>query len=294
MVGGNEAPEFGVTVTSDISGDTGGVLRLSVEPADQEQVPPPKDGSFEVFDSTEDELFEFTVDLDESVSGVDPVTLEFENSVAKGLTSEDVTLRNLIEDTPGNRRRLLIRQYGGSTASIRVQGTINIGEESVIVDGTVGGFELGEDPPTPDQVTLIRDGESEVIRDGLSSEFIESQRLRVSNFSPKVAFDLDEVKIEYSDNTDFNGTDNGDFHLSREPAAGNRQPIRMSNDIYPGNKVTLDFDQSRTNNKTFDPAETYTIEVAVDLSQTTFDSGEVALKLKSRDSEIVESFRNSE
>ena len=290
LVGGNEAAEFDVTVTSAAGGDTGGVLRLGVEPADQEEVPPPEGASFSVSDPTEDELFDFTVDPDKSVSGVDPVRLEFDEPVAEGLTSEDVTLRNLTANTPGNRRRLLIRQYGGSTAPVRVQGTIEVGEESVVVDGTAGGVELGEDPPTPDQVTLVRDGEDEVVEDDLGSEFIESQRLRVTGFSPEVAFDLDKVDIIYPEDTEFEGTDNGDFHFTREPETDSRQPIRVNNDTYDGNEVTLDVDQSGSNSKTFNPGETYTIEVAVDLSRATVDPGEVTLELKNRGGEVVETF----
>lgn len=294
VVGANAAEEYGVNVVSAGESDTGGVLRITIEPADEGETPPPGEATFDAEDTTDDELFEFTVDPDDAVSGVDPVELEFDDPVADGLTSEDVTLRNLTEETPGNRRRLLIRQYSGSTAPVEVSGTITVEEESVVVDGTAGGV---DDPDsgtlTPDQVTLVRDGDDEIVSEGLDAESVESQRLRVTEFSPEEEFDLDGIALEYPDGTEFHGTDNGDFNLTRRATGGDRQAMRVNNDTYEGAGVTLDVDGSPSNNRTFNPEEEYTIEIAVDLSRAELEAGEVTLELKNADGDTVAEFTDT-
>ena len=297
-----EPVPVGVVVNARGSGPVSGVIEddtITIVAIVEEEDAPPGDEepetTFEVFDETDDELFEFTIEPDGSVSGVDPVNLEFDEPLAEGLTSEDVTLRNNTGDNeaPGNRRRLLIRQYSGSTASVDVQGTIEVGEESVVIDGTAGGVELGEDPPTPDEVTLVRDGDDKIVEDGLDSKFVDSQRLRVTGYSPDEQFDLDKVELHYPEAADFNDTDNGDFNLTREPATGIRQPLRVNNDTYEENEVALNVDQSPRNNKTFRPDQVYTIEIAINTNEVNvedIETNDVTLELKDTNGETVEEF----
>ena len=74
---------------------------------------------------------------------------------------------------------------------------------------------------------------------------------------------------------------------------GIRQPLRVNNETYERNKVTLDVDQSARNNKTFRPDRVYTIEIAINMGEAAvedIDTDDVTLTLRDTDEDIVEEF----
>ena len=289
-----ESVPVGLTVDVDGAGPTEGedVIdgdSITIVATVEEDEAPEIEETFHAFDTTDDELFGFEFEVDETVSGVDPVDLTFGSDVAADLTSEDVTFRP--DSGSGNRRQLLIRQYDGSTAEVDVFGSIEIDEsESVVIDANPIGIE-DSDELTPNEVTLVRDGDDETIDAIETGEFVESQRLRISDLAPEEQFTLGDIEIEYPDGTDFGGTDNGDFNLTRQEVGNDREPVRVSNDDYSGSEVTLNVDQSGSNNQEFESSSTYSIEISIDTSRAAnIEPGVVDLELIDDDGETVREF----
>ena len=72
---------------------------------------------------------------------------------------------------------------------------------------------------------------------------------------------------------------------------GIRQPLRVSNEMYGGNEVNLNVDQSARNNKTFRPDQLYTIEIVINTTEAEdIDTDDVTLELKDTNGDSVEEF----
>ena len=250
--------------------------------------------TFQAFDPTDDELFEFALELDEEVSDVDQIDLSFGEDV-EPTTSEDLTLR----DGSGSIRRRNGRQYDGDPAEVVLHGTRTLGNEEreeVVIDTVPADLGGGDEPEPEEAVLLADDGEELATVDTfVDNAFVESQRFVVDNLDfsdlEDGEIDLDEIEITYPENTDLDGADNGDFSVAQESnGMDDREPLRVNNDSFGGNEAVLDISGSGFQNE-FDGG---TIEIVLNTAVVdAIESGEVSLTLRDTEEGVVREFTGS-
>ena len=250
--------------------------------------------TFQAFDPTDDELFEFAFEVDEEVSDVDQIDLSFGEDVGP-TTSEDLTLR----DGSDSIRRRNGRQYKGDPAEVVLRGTKTLGDEGkeeVVID-TVPADLGGGDEPEPEEAVLLDDDGEELatVYTFTDKAFVESQRLVVDklDFSDLEDgdIDLDEIEITYPEGTDLDGADNGDFNVAQESnGSDDREPLRANNQSFDDNEAVLDISGTGFQNE-FGGG---TIEIVLNTAVVdSIESGEVSLTLKDREEGVVREFTGS-